>query len=105
MLLRGAGHRHYRNLSAIYRVLIPWEGASDDHQLANAKLLRSERVEYGARTKISSFWKLLLEVSDMRKLCNNGGCDIKRNDICARSECDIVFSRKERALLNVLRNR
>jgi UDP-N-acetylglucosamine--N-acetylmuramyl-(pentapeptide) pyrophosphoryl-undecaprenol N-acetylglucosamine transferase len=26
----------------------------------------------------------LLEVSDMRKLCNNGGCDIKRNDICAR---------------------
>ena len=36
----------------------------------------------------------LLEVSDMHKLCNNGGVILKETIYVPVSECDIVFSTK-----------
>lgn len=68
-------------------VLVPWEEASDNHQLANAELFLRSGIGtvWQERNGLNLLEEAILEVSDKcRSGIDQNMCDEKRNDICAR---------------------
>jgi len=77
-------------------VLVPWENASDGHQLMNAKLfLRLGKGKiWRENESIDQLEDMLLEVSNLHRTLNYDECDAKRNEICVRFWDAMSFSMK-----------